>query len=70
VPSVFRFVGRTDPDRYAKAKVAGRLNEIPTNHNPDFSLERNQKFVDSPLNHRSLPGSVAATRPENVAYVK
>ena len=36
-PSVFLFVGGTDPDRYAKAKEAGRLNEIPTNHNPRFA---------------------------------
>jgi amidohydrolase len=36
-PSVFWFVGGTDPERYAKAKEAGRLNEIPTNHNPHFA---------------------------------
>ncbi|MGH7088263.1 MAG: M20/M25/M40 family metallo-hydrolase, partial [Stellaceae bacterium] len=36
VPSVFWFVGGTDPDAYAKAKAAGRINEIPTNHNPRF----------------------------------
>jgi len=36
-PSVFWFVGSTDPDRYAKAKAAGRVNEIPTNHNPQFA---------------------------------
>jgi len=36
-PSVFWFVGGTEPDRYAKAKAAGRLNEIPTNHNPRFA---------------------------------
>ena len=36
-PSVFWFVGGTDPDDYAKAKAAGRLNEIPTNHNPRFA---------------------------------
>jgi hippurate hydrolase len=30
-------VGGTDPGRYAKAKEAGRLNEIPTNHNPCFA---------------------------------
>jgi hippurate hydrolase len=36
VPSVFWFVGGTDPDAYAKAKAANRLNEIPTNHNPRF----------------------------------
>ncbi|MGH7084095.1 MAG: peptidase dimerization domain-containing protein, partial [Acetobacteraceae bacterium] len=36
-PSVFWFVGGTNPERYAKAKEAGRLNEIPTNHNPRFA---------------------------------
>jgi metal-dependent amidase/aminoacylase/carboxypeptidase family protein len=36
-PSVFWFVGGTDPDRYTKATQAGRLNEIPTNHNPRFA---------------------------------
>jgi hypothetical protein len=36
-PSVFWFVGGTDPDRYANAKEAGRLNEIPTYHNPRFA---------------------------------
>ncbi len=36
VPSVFWFVGGTDPNEYAKAKAANRLNEIPTNHNPRF----------------------------------
>jgi amidohydrolase len=35
-PSVFWFVGGTDPDTYAKAKAEARLNEIPTNHNPRF----------------------------------
>jgi hippurate hydrolase len=37
VPSVFWFVGGTDPKRYATAKAAGTLNEIPTNHNPRFA---------------------------------
>ncbi|MGB3835726.1 M20 family metallopeptidase [Castellaniella sp.] len=36
VPSVFWFVGGTDPETYAKAKAANRLNEIPSNHNPHF----------------------------------
>src|SRR3954454_1019769 len=35
-PSVFWFVGGTDPATYAKAKAENRLNEIPTNHNPRF----------------------------------
>jgi hippurate hydrolase len=50
VPSVFWFVGGTDPDRYAKAKAAGRLNEIPTNHNPHFA----------PIVHPTLPTGVEA----------
>ncbi len=36
-PSVFWFVGGTDPDVYAKAKEANRINEIPTNDNPRFA---------------------------------
>src|ERR1700720_2348624 len=36
-PSVFWFVGGTDPNLYAKAKAAGRVQEIPTNHNPRFA---------------------------------
>ncbi|MGH8146079.1 MAG: M20 family metallopeptidase [Rhodanobacteraceae bacterium] len=36
VPSVFWFVGGTDPGVYAKAKAENRINEIPTNHNPRF----------------------------------
>ena len=34
---MFWFVGGTDPDRYAKAKEAGRLNELPVNHSPHFA---------------------------------
>lgn len=36
VPSVFWFVGGTDPGVYAKAKAENRINDIPTNHNPRF----------------------------------
>jgi len=36
-PSVFWFVGGTDPDIYAKAKQANRLNELPVNHSPKFA---------------------------------
>jgi hippurate hydrolase len=49
-PSVFWFVGGTDPDRYAKAKKAGRVREIPTNHNPGFA----------PVLHPTLEAGVAA----------
>jgi hippurate hydrolase len=37
VPSVFWTVGGTDRDTYRKAKEAGRLSELPTNHNPRFA---------------------------------
>jgi len=36
-PSVFWFVGGTDPDIYAKAKAANRLHELPVNHSPKFA---------------------------------
>lgn len=37
VPSVYWFVGGTDPKTYAEAKAAGRLNELPVNHSPQFA---------------------------------
>jgi amidohydrolase len=38
VPSVFWYVGGTDPDMYQRAKQAGRVaDDIPTNHNPRFA---------------------------------
>jgi len=37
VPSVFWFVGGTDPQTYAKAKTSGTVVDIPTNHNPRFA---------------------------------
>jgi amidohydrolase len=36
-PSVYWFVGGTDPEIYAKAKAAGRINELPVNHSPLFA---------------------------------
>jgi hippurate hydrolase len=36
-PSVFWTVGGTDPAAYRSAKEAGRLSELPTNHNPRFA---------------------------------
>ncbi len=36
-PSVYWFVGGTDPDIYAKAKAAGRINALPVNHSPLFA---------------------------------
>ncbi|NUO63126.1 MAG: amidohydrolase [Gemmatimonadaceae bacterium] len=37
VPSVFWFVGGTDPQLYEKMKSENRLGELPTNHNPRFA---------------------------------
>ncbi|AWM85629.1 M20 family metallopeptidase [Microvirga sp. 17 mud 1-3] len=37
VPSVFWFVGGTDPAIYAKAKAEGKLNDLPVNHSPQFA---------------------------------
>jgi amidohydrolase len=36
-PSVFWFVGGTDPQVYAKAKDTNRLTELPVNHSPKFA---------------------------------
>ena len=36
-PSVFWFVGGTDPGVYEKAQNTGKIGEIPTNHNPRFA---------------------------------
>jgi amidohydrolase len=37
VPSVFWFVGGTDPETYAKAKAENKLTELPVNHSPKFA---------------------------------
>ena len=36
-PAVYWFFGGDDPDEYAKAKKEGKLNTLPTNHNPRFA---------------------------------
>lgn len=36
-PSVYWFVGGTDPETYAKAKAEGRINDLPVNHSPLFA---------------------------------
>jgi hippurate hydrolase len=38
VPSVFWYVGGTDPGLYGRAQQAGRIaQDVPTNHNPAFA---------------------------------
>jgi hippurate hydrolase len=50
VPSVYWFVGGTDPGVYEKAKSEGRINELPVNHSPHFA----------PVLHPTLETGVAA----------
>jgi amidohydrolase len=50
VPSVFWFVGGNDPTTYAKAKEAGTIADLPTNHNPRFA----------PVIHPTLEAGVEA----------
>jgi len=51
VPSVFWYIGGTDPDAYHKAEQAGRVaQDIPTNHNPTFA----------PVIHPTLESGVQA----------
>src|SRR5699024_5531938 len=37
VPYVFWFVGGTDPATYEKARAAGTIKDIPSNHSPRFA---------------------------------
>ena len=50
VPSVFWFVGGTDPEVYARAEKSGTVADIPTNHNPRFA----------PVIHPTLDAGVEA----------
>ncbi len=50
VPSVFWFVGGTDPETYAKAEESGTTTDLPTNHNPRFA----------PVIHPTLEAGVEA----------
>ncbi len=50
VPSVFWFVGGTDPEMYAKAKASGTTADLPTNHNAHFA----------PVIHPTLEAGVEA----------
>ena len=37
MPAVFWVIGGIDPDKFAAAEQAGKLDEIPANHAPDFA---------------------------------
>lgn len=57
-PSVFWFVGGTDPAVYAKAKAEGRLHELPVNHSPHCA----------PLLHPALQTGVEAMAAAAMAW--
>jgi hippurate hydrolase len=60
VPSVFWYVGGTDPDTYHRAEQAGRIAEdIPTNHNPGFA----------PVIHPTLETGVHAITTAALSYL-
>lgn len=59
VPSVFWFVGGTDPETYAKAKQSGTIADIPTNHNPRFA----------PVIHPTLETGVEALAAASLAWL-
>ena len=59
VPSVYWFVGGTDPDVYARAKAQGRINELPVNHNPAFA----------PILHPTLETGVEAMTVAALAWL-
>jgi metal-dependent amidase/aminoacylase/carboxypeptidase family protein len=56
VPSMFWFIGGTDPGTYAKANAAGKVNELPSNHNPRFAP------VIQPTLQTGVEALVVATR--------
>jgi hippurate hydrolase len=60
VPSVYWFVGGTDPQVYAKAKARGRINELPVNHNPAFA----------PVIHPTLETGVEAMTVAALAWLE
>jgi hippurate hydrolase len=59
-PSVYWFVGGTDPLVYAKAKEAGRLNELPVNHSPRFA----------PVIHPTLETGIEALTTAAMAWIR
>jgi amidohydrolase len=58
-PSVFWFVGGTDPVLYAKAKEEGRIHELPVNHSPRFA----------PVLHPTLQTGVEAMATAAMAWI-
>jgi len=60
VPSVFWYIGGTDPDAYRQAQQANRVaDDIPTNHNPRFA----------PVIHPTLEAGVQAMTSAALAFL-
>ena len=60
VPSVFWYVGGTDPALYRRAEKAGRIAEdVPTNHSSKFA----------PVLHPTLEAGVEAITTATLSYV-
>jgi hippurate hydrolase len=60
VPSVFWFVGGTDPEVFEQARKSGTVAGIPTNHNPRFA----------PVIHPTLEAGVEALVAASQAWLK
>lgn len=54
VPSVYWIIGGVDPQEYAEAARAGSLNELPSNHSPEFAP------VINPTLRTGIEGMLAA----------
>jgi metal-dependent amidase/aminoacylase/carboxypeptidase family protein len=54
VPTVFWIIGGIDPSLYDRAKKAGRIDELPANHAPNFAP------VIEPTLHTGIEAMLAA----------
>jgi hypothetical protein len=60
---VFWFVGGTDPQIYAKAKAANKINELPVNHSPKFATRYSSAPMTSIWSLISFMGELPGTAP-------
>ena len=60
IPSVYWFIGGTDPDVYNKAKEEGTVHQLPVNHSPDFA----------PVVHPTLEMGVEAMTTAAMAWLE
>lgn len=59
IPSVYWFVGGTDPDVYEKAEKEGTVHQLPVNHSPEFA----------PILHPTLKTGVEAMVTAAMAWI-